>query len=381
MQEEKWDIFCSVIDNYGDIGVCWRLARQLADERRRRVRLWVDRLVPFHRICPEIDPSLGRQMLRGVDIRLWTDPLPEAEAADVVIEAFACALPERYVAAMAARARKPVWINLEYLSAEEWVQGCHGLASPHPSLSLIKHFFFPGFVSGTGGVACERNLAERRKAFQGNKEALAAFWQSLGLPQQQPDEARVSLFCYPNPAVEALFSVWAQDSRKVVCLVPEGVAREAIDASFAPASLSGAGSVMSRGSLQVRILPFLEQDLYDRLLWACDCNFVRGEDSFLRAQWASRPLVWHIYPQEDEAHRIKLEAFLRLYCAALTQDAAAGLRALWTAWNHKSAAGESWAGFWRHRAALEAHAGKWCENLLKNGDLASNLVKFCADRL
>ena len=24
-----WDIFCSVVDNFGDIGVTWRLARQL----------------------------------------------------------------------------------------------------------------------------------------------------------------------------------------------------------------------------------------------------------------------------------------------------------------------------------------------------------------
>ncbi|MBY0444112.1 MAG: elongation factor P maturation arginine rhamnosyltransferase EarP, partial [Burkholderiales bacterium] len=38
----RWDIFCRVIDNYGDIGVCWRLARQLSFEHGFAVRLMVD---------------------------------------------------------------------------------------------------------------------------------------------------------------------------------------------------------------------------------------------------------------------------------------------------------------------------------------------------
>lgn len=377
---EKWDVFCAVVDNYGDIGVCWRLARQLAAEHGRAVRLWVDQLAPFRRICPEIALGLPRQTVRGVEVRHWADPFPAIEPADTVIEAFACTLPERYVAAMAARERKPFWINLEYLSAEDWVRGCHGLASPHPRLPLVKHFFFPGFVPGTGGVACEQGLPERRKAFQGDPGALAAFWHSLGLPPPRPDEIRVSLFCYPNHAVGEPFSVWERGNSPVVCLVPEGVAVQAVGAFFGLSAVR-AGSTLSRGRLEVRVLPFLEQDLYDRLLWACDCNFVRGEDSFVRAQWAARPLIWHVYPQDDEAHRHKLEAFLHLYGAGLPEDAAAGARALWTAWNHQTGAGEAWTGFWRQRDMLEAHAGRWPESLLKNGDLASNLVKFCSDRL
>ena len=42
-----WDIFCTVIDNYGDIGICWRLARQLRVDDGQRVRLWVDDLTSF----------------------------------------------------------------------------------------------------------------------------------------------------------------------------------------------------------------------------------------------------------------------------------------------------------------------------------------------
>jgi uncharacterized repeat protein (TIGR03837 family) len=131
----SWDIFCRVIDNFGDVGVCWRLARQLAGEHGLAVRLWVDDLAAFRRLCPAIDAGRAVQSWQGVDIRLWPEPFPEVEPAGVVIEAFACELPERYVRAMAARVARPRWINLEYLSAEAWVGECHGLASPSPQLA------------------------------------------------------------------------------------------------------------------------------------------------------------------------------------------------------------------------------------------------------
>jgi uncharacterized repeat protein (TIGR03837 family) len=58
-------------------------------------------------------------------------------------------------------------------------------------------------------------------------------------------------------------------------------------------------------------LPWLSQQDYDKLLWACDMNFVRGEDSVLRALWTGKPFVWQIYPQQDGAHLPKLAAFLQ----------------------------------------------------------------------
>ena len=39
----QWDVFVRVIDNYGDVGVCWRLACGLA-ARGEQVRLWLDDL-------------------------------------------------------------------------------------------------------------------------------------------------------------------------------------------------------------------------------------------------------------------------------------------------------------------------------------------------
>src|SRR5690606_34571512 len=145
----SWDIFCVVVDNYGDIGVTWRLARQMVSEHEQRVRLWVDDLNTFARLCPGTSAEADRQWHEGVEVCHWTRDWPGAEPADVVIEAFACELPPDYIAAMADSGKRILWLNLEYLSAEDWVVGCHALPSMQPH-GLQKYFFFPGFEQGTG---------------------------------------------------------------------------------------------------------------------------------------------------------------------------------------------------------------------------------------
>jgi uncharacterized repeat protein (TIGR03837 family) len=372
----RWDVFCHVVDNYGDAGVCWRLARQLAAEYGFSVRLWVDDLLPFSKFFPGFDPALESPNCLGVEVRRWAPAFPQAEPAEVVIEAFGCQLPASYVAAMAEKPAKPVWLNLEYLSAEDWVHGCHRLPSPHPTLPLVKYFFFPGFTAKTGGLLLEKGLFERRDVFQRSPQEKAAFWASLGREMPAPEAVTISLFCYPNHALPGLLAAWAAAATPVVCCVPEGLPAVAVAAALGRERLLP-GDQVQTGSLTVRILSFLEQDAYDRLLWACDCNFVRGEDSFVRAQWAVKPLVWHIYPQEEAAHEVKLSAFLDLYCAGLPPVVANAVRNFWWGWNRGEMAEPVWNDFWQHRQTLEDHAQRWSEALCGNGDLAANLVSFC----
>ena len=385
------DIFCAVVDNYGDIGVCWRLAKQLANEHGMAVRLWVDDLASFRRLCPEINPELPVQQCHGVKVRHWEALFPEVEPAHMVIEAFACELPQSYVAAMAKQQHKPVWINLEYLSAEDWVAGCHRLPSPHPSLPLVKYFFFPGFTRQSGGLLLERDLIVRRDAFQRDPQAIAAFWQALGVPPPRPDEIRVSLFCYENPALPEMLSAWTVGSAPVCCLVPEGRVLPQVRKYFgdmdSPRPLAGEGLgervSYTRGNLRVQVLPFVEQERYDELLWACDINFVRGEDSCVRAQWAARPFVWHIYPQHDGVHMHKLRAFMDMYCAKLPPSATRALHELWEGWNGEPASGQAastgsgqaWGEFRAHRPVLRQHAHDWAQQLSGN-NLALNLLDF-----
>ena len=135
----KWEIFCEVVDNFGDIGVCWRLARDLARRENVAVRLWVDDWAVLARICPAataLDPAAGGKV-DGVALRQWTPAFAAAAPGEIVIEAFACELPLVQLEAMAAQAVAPVWYNLEYLLAEDWVAGCDGKASPPPRLPLV----------------------------------------------------------------------------------------------------------------------------------------------------------------------------------------------------------------------------------------------------
>ena len=305
---------------------------------------------------------------------------PEVIAADVVVEAFACELPERYVASMAARPDKPVWINLEYLSAEDWVEGCHAMASPHPRLPLVKHFYFPGFGPNTGGLLRERDLIARRDAFVEDENSRTAFWRGVGFAPPARDAIVVSLFGYRNAALGELIEAFAACGRPVVCALPEGPLLGEAGAFFGGEALR-AGAQVRRGGLVLRGLPFVAQDRYDQLLWACDINFVRGEDSFVRAQWAARPLIWQIYPQAEDAHWSKLEAFRAHYCEGLDPTATAALSGLWRAWNRAEGVSAAWTEILPCLAALRAHAQGWARHLAAQSDLASRLADFCTNRL
>ncbi len=404
-QPKTGDIFCAVVDNYGDIGVCWRLARQLANEHGISVRLWVDDLRSFAKLCPEVDAVLDEQRCRGVEVRRWTErvfekhPLPqplsrkrervadrpgegvddeevppEVTSADLVIEAFACKLPESYIETMAAQERQPVWLNLEYLSAEDWVAGCHKLPSPHLRLPLVKYFFFPGFTHDTGGLLLERDLLARRDAFQADLAAQQAYWRGLGVPERATGELRVSLFSYENAAVADLLRTWERGATLVVCCVPEGRVLPQVAASCGHVS-GKAGDVWQRGNLRVHVLPFVEQEHYDELLWACDVNFVRGEDSCVRAQWAGKPFVWHVYPQHDGVHMQKLRALSALYGAGLPMQAAQANENLWLVWNGEGDIASAWQAFDTQRGELERHALAWSAQLAGNS-LALNLLDF-----
>jgi len=378
--QRSWDIFCTVIDNFGDIGVCWRLARQLVVEHHQTVRLWVDDLASFALIAHDIHPECQYQRVQGVEIWLWQQSaIADVVPADVVIEAFGCKLPAHYVQRLTLKKYPSVWINLEYLSAESWVPHYHGLPSPHPDLPLTKIFFFPGFFPGTGGLLRERHLISQRKAFDAESEH--EFLQRHGFPERVSAEIRVSLFCYETAPVEKLVQIIRESSLPVVLFVPEGKVAHRI-AVFLEGKASLQKKLLRHGHLTVQIFPWLEQAEYDRLLWSCDLNIVRGEDSFIRAQWAAKPFIWTIYPQTEGAHWNKLNAFLHHYTAGMEREIAHAVRALWTSWN-----GEDdldliiWMNFLALRKSLMQHNNDWIDQLLKQNDLTSNLVQFVENRL
>jgi uncharacterized repeat protein (TIGR03837 family) len=366
----RWDVFCRVVDNYGDAGFCWRLARQLVREHGLQVRLWIDDLATLGALLPG---AAAGTVLDGVRIEAWhdTDPrlaAPHPEAlADVVIGALGCTLPEGYRAAMSAR--RPVWIDLEYLSAEGWVRTHHGLPSPKPD-GMVEHFFFPGFDASTGGLLREADLLARHEAF--DDAARSAFLASIGVAAR-PGEPIASLFCYPDAPVVALLDALAARDEGWRVLIPAGVAPAAAGHRLAVA------------------VPFVPQADYDRLLWSCTLNFVRGEESLVRGLWAQRPMVWQAYRQAEGAHLPKVGAFVDGWCdAAAPGPAAAGaLAGMSLAWN---AAPEMLAtdpdrlphALQRLLPALPAlreAAARWARHTAGRRDLAARLVDFVAGKL
>lgn len=370
---KSWDIFCRVIDNYGDIGVCWRLARQLATEHQQKVRLWVDELDALARIWPDAQ-LINQQALAGVDVRQWPADFPtDISIANIVIEAFACDIPAEYLRKMADAKRvreAPIWINLEYLSAETWIEDCHKMVSIHPSTGLQKTFFFPGFTPKTGGLLRESTLFQLQDELD-----RTGFYSRLGI-SPAPDSLVISLFAYENPAISTLLSTWISSSKPIYCLVPEGKILGSINQVLGQ-HLQENG-VYTQGSLTLKVIPFLTQLAYDQLLWACDINFVRGEDSFVRAQWAAKPFVWHIYPQEEDAHLVKLDAFLEHFCQPLDDHLASHLRLLWQAWNCEGDISHHWEVLIEQLPKWQHLSRNWSLKLAQTPDLTSQLEVYCS---
>ena len=373
------DLFCEVIDNFGDAGVCWRLARQLVNEHGCRVTLWIDKPSVLKRISPEVDSDFDRQTVSGVDIRLWRVDfplLPLGDIPDVVIEGFGAHLPENYVRLMAGRESQPVWINLEYLSAESWVEDSHLMPSPQSWIPLTKYFYFPGFTERTGGLIREKQLVSKRENFQADRQNAIRYLSKLGV-KAFPEQWIVSLFSYPDAPVTTLLNSLSENKNNVLCLIPEGVATEQVGSFIG--KTAAAGTRFKKENLTVQILPMIEQDDFDRLLWSCDFNFIRGEDSFVRAQWAARPFVWHIYPQDEEAHMVKLHAFLDLYLSGLPKDAADDIRRFWTMWNDREnikTASENRMNLGEIAPEWGQYATDWFKKLTVQDDLACRLLRF-----
>jgi uncharacterized repeat protein (TIGR03837 family) len=378
----RFDIACRVVDNFGDAGVALRLARTLVAEHGAAVTLWIDDRRSLARIAPGLDATSHDTACDGIRVRTLEPTTAPDSSPDVIVEAFGCGLPDTWLDAMQAAPRMPVWVNLEYLSAESWVDGAHGLPSRHPSRPLTRWFFFPRFTAQTGGLLRERGLAEARDARATVREARTAPWTSLGLAPPANRALTVSLFCYPNDALPGLFDAWADDDSPVACLVPEGVATAAID-RFLHGALPRPGGVARAGNLALAVVPFVDQAAFDRRLWACDLDIVRGEDSFVRALWAAQPLAWHAYPQPEDAHRAKLAAFADRYGAALDSVTGSAWRAFQDAFNAGDGPGlgAAWNPLKRALPALGTHARSWAHELARLPDLTSQLVDFCRVRL
>ncbi len=358
----RWDIFCQIVDNYGDAGVCWRLARSLTSLHGQDVRIFCDDLPTLNLLASGVDPEIkGR-----IDVQPWeasySNSRHPVEPPDVVIEAFGCDLPERYLAGLLIASQKPIIINLEYLSAEPWIVDFHQKASPQAH-GIPKYFFFPGFQKNAGGILIDPIPKEQSLTDQWIPESLEVSWKLL-----RPNAKRISIFCYPGVPLLKWLEDLANLGENFDVVLTHGQREQLQFSSAHPTQ-----PLALPDSIQLISIPFVSQDEYDRVLSQCDFNIVRGEDSFVRAQLAGKPFIWHIYPQDDRAHETKLAAFLDLYL----EDAPQELK-------HAVIAAMTWAmpsEWYQSMDEWIAHSKAWRDDLLQkqaDGGLAARLLGFVA---
>jgi len=298
IHEAAWAIFCRVIDNHGDLGVCWRLASQLA-ARGVAVQLYVDDARALRWMAPLGCP--------GVSVMPWPsddEVFTSSQAPGVVIEAFGCELPLAYQAAMAARPAPPVWVNLEYFSLEASTQRNHGLPSPvlsGPAKGLSKWFYYPGWGEDSGGLLTGFLTGDDSPPGKNNAALHPAetATQNTDFPGSAP--LNISVFCYEPAGLGLWLAQLSKLPRKVYLHITAGRAAAAVKEAALSMDLSGIG---------LNFLDHMSQPDYDGLLARMDLNLVRGEDSLVRAMCAGKPFLWQIYPQHDGAHLPKLQAFL-----------------------------------------------------------------------
>ena len=358
------DVFCDIVDNYGDAGVCWRLVRRLAQTStsqslsltRDFIRLFCNDLELLNKLAGGDAKALAQSL--NIEILPWSDCMT-GKLPDVVIETFACELPSEYLHQLKQQAETIV-INLEYLSAESWVDSHHGL--PSPSNGLNKYFFFPGFSEASGGLL-QGDLADPDSA---PPQSLLKSWALVRAPFLGK---RISLFCYETEQMFEFLKDLDQNGEAVDVLVCFGQAQSLV--SHWLNEDFEAGCVLERNQLRLIALPFVSQDDYDWLLTQCDLNIVRGEDSFVRAQWAGQPFIWQIYHQDDNAHHIKLNAFLSKYLANANPVARSAIE--------NAMHGEALSTWFNHLDLMKEQAWAWRNTLCtshKDGDLAIKLRTF-----
>lgn len=371
------DIFCQIIDNFGDAGVCWRLAKILARDHQMRVNLYIDQ--------PQILEAVAaaeQADFHEITIKPWPQsPADYKECGAMVIEAFGCMLPDFVIECMIEKKRAgdaPHWIDLEYLSAEEWIKDAHAMTSTHPTTGLKKTLFFPGFERWSGGVLREADYKIRRDQFLNDSHDLAAFCERIDMPQNiramilnldhdqpSPRPILISYFAYRDAPLEQLLAILAAANRSIILLAPV-------------ADFDASKPARERGGVQFHEIPFMSQPDYDRLLMICDLNFVRGEDSFVRAQLAGKPMIWDIYKQENNAHTPKLQAFLLQYCRSFDQDTRETLAKCFEIWNERDLKDTAaWLSMVDQLDAIRHGAAAWAEFLIESPSLTERLLAFC----
>ena len=342
MEIDSIDIFCQVIDNYGDVGVAYRLAREFK-------RVYPNKKLRF--VINQIEELNLIRKSEDIEIILYKDISKIENSADLIIESFGCEIPKEYMDK--ALKNSKLIINLEYFSAEKWVDDFH-LQESFLGGNLKKYFFIPGLSEKSGGILLDNEFLERKKKVEANKEY---YLEKFGIKEKY--DLIGSVFSYEKN-FDSLIEELKKLNKKVILLILS----EKTQKNFIKYFDNG----NNYDKIKFVKLPFFTYDKYEELLALCDFNLVRGEDSFVRALLLAKPFLWHIYPQDENTHIKKLESFLEKYCSNNKE-----LKQTFINYNINK---DDFSYFFKNFKEIEKYNKNYANYLIKNCNLMEKLINF-----
>ena len=342
MEIDSIDIFCQVIDNYGDVGVAYRLAREFK-------RVYPNKKLRF--VINQIEELNLIRKSEDIEIILYKDISKIENSADLIIESFGCEIPKKYMDK--ALKNSKLIINLEYFSAEKWVDDFH-LQESFLGGNLKKYFFIPGLSEKSGGILLDNEFLERKKKVEANKEY---YLEKFEIKEKY--DLIGSIFSYEKNFDSLIEELKKLDKKIILLILSEKTQKNFI-------------KYFDNGNNYDKIkfvkLPFFTYDKYEELLALCDFNLVRGEDSFVRALLLGKPFLWHIYPQDENTHIKKLESFLEKYCSNNKE-----LKQTFINYNINK---DDFSYFFKNFKEIEKYNKNYASYLIKNCNLMEKLINF-----
>ena len=342
MEIDSIDIFCQVIDNYGDVGVAYRLAREFK-------RVYPNKKLRF--VINQIEELNLIRKSENIEVILYKDISKIENSADLIIESFGCEIPKEYMDK--ALKKSKLIINLEYFSAEKWVDDFH-LQESFLGGNLKKYFFIPGLSEKSGGILLDNEFLERKKKVEANKEY---YLEKFEIKEKY--DLIGSVFSYEKNFDSLIEELKKLDKKIILLILSEKTQKNFI-------------KYFDNGNHDDKIkfvkLPCFTYDKYEELLALCDFNLVRGEDSFVRALLLGKPFLWHIYPQDENTHIKKLESFLEKYCSNNKE-----LKQTFINYNINK---DDFSYFFKNFKEIEKYNKNYANYLIKNCNLMEKLINF-----
>lgn len=406
-------ILCKVVDNFGDIGFVYRLAKNLVQlNPLREIRIAVDNLAAFNKIESMVDPALAEQVLEvacadslqaqeGAD-KAGNEGKPKTAAetksvgkpknggrlrifdatnaavcarewtkkpARVILECFQCGRPDWLEALLFDGVTRALIINIDYLTAEDYAEEFHRLKSGTRSPLVRKVNFMPGFTAKTGGLILDA-AAETASKPKSAPATENGFITKTAGPQ-------ILMFSYPKDFAPIIRAILRWNKAAQVNLA-QGAGKE----SFL--------SAKNAGDLKINQMPFLSQEEWDKNLYAQDILFVRGEDSLSRACLSGKPFVWQAYLQDDNYQLVKVRALLERMRPHFDADDFAALENFWLLYNGAESSGkpktagaameEACYEFLERSKKMKAGFEAFARSLFELGNFAEKLDEFVSSQ-